>query len=73
MFENTNMSQNWACSRCGQFAYYDGRCGDGPVLLCGCDEIGPVMEDTRGGSLTRVAMNDAKPIPVSQNYKPPKN
>jgi len=29
---------NYVCSYCGKGAYYDGRCGDGPVLMCGCDK-----------------------------------
>lgn len=28
---------NYVCSVCGKSAYYDGRCGDGPILMCGCD------------------------------------
>lgn len=36
------------CSRCGAAAYYDGRCGDGPVLMCGCDR-GVWIDDGRGG------------------------
>ncbi len=39
---------NYICSRCGKSAYYDGRCGDGPILLCGCDK-GPWVDDGRGG------------------------
>lgn len=31
---------NYVCSNCGAAAYYDGRCGDGPVLTCGCDKRG---------------------------------
>jgi Protein of unknown function (DUF2934) len=27
---------NYVCSRCGSGAYFDGRCGDGPILMCGC-------------------------------------
>lgn len=26
------------CNKCGATAYYDGRCGDGPILMCGCDK-----------------------------------
>lgn len=29
----------YVCSYCGAAAYYDGRCGDGPVLVCGCDRV----------------------------------
>ncbi len=38
----------WICSVCGEEAYYDGRCGDGPVLLCDCDK-GTWIDDGRGG------------------------
>jgi len=27
---------NYVCSCCGAKAYYDGRYGDGPVLMCEC-------------------------------------
>lgn len=39
---------SYVCSRCGAGAYYDGRCGDGPVLMCGCDQ-GRWIDDGRGG------------------------
>ena len=39
---------NYVCSHCGAAAYYDGRCGDGPVLMCGCDK-GRWINDGRGG------------------------
>lgn len=29
---------SYSCSRCGKEAYYDGRCGDGPILMCNCDK-----------------------------------
>jgi hypothetical protein len=40
----------YVCSNCGAAAYYDGRCGDGPVLMCGCDKRGrrKVNEGSRG-------------------------
>jgi hypothetical protein len=44
---------NYVCSYCGAAAYYDGRCGDGPVLMCGCDK--------------RRRSRDAKPT-ESENY-----
>lgn len=25
----------YVCNKCGKAAYYDGRCGDGPILMCG--------------------------------------
>lgn len=36
------------CSKCGAAAYYDGRNGDDPILLCGCDK-GQWIDDGRGG------------------------
>lgn len=42
------MSDDYMCSRCGATAYYDGRCGDGPVLLCNCAK-GQWIDDGRGG------------------------
>lgn len=39
---------NYVCSVCGAAAYYDGRCGDGPILMCGCDK-GEWINDGRGG------------------------
>lgn len=43
----------WVCSVCGEPAYYDGRCGDGPVLVCGCDKGGEwIDEGSRGGYYT---------------------
>lgn len=26
----------YRCNHCGREAYYDGRCGDGPVAMCDC-------------------------------------
>lgn len=40
---------DYRCSVCGAEAYYDGRCGDGPVLTCGCDQGPWVDEGSRGG------------------------
>lgn len=31
------MSQ-YSCNLCGAPAYHDGRMGDGPILMCGCDK-----------------------------------
>lgn len=39
---------NYECSVCGAATYYDGRCGDGPILMCGCDK-GHWVDDGRGG------------------------
>lgn len=45
---------NYVCSICGAEAYFDGRCGDGPVLICGCDKRRSrwVDEGSRGGYWT---------------------
>lgn len=51
---------NYMCSRCGAGAFYDGRCGDGPVLMCGCDQ-GAWIDDGRGGYYDNPT--GAKPIP----------
>lgn len=53
------MDNNWICSKCGAAAYYDGRCGDGPVLLCDCDK-GEWVDDGHGGFHYPTG---AKPIP----------
>jgi len=67
-----NMSNYWACSECGEWAYYDGRCGDPPVLLCGCDQKGPVIEDSRSGSISQYyPAATAQPIKVGPNYRSP--
>lgn len=50
----------YICSVCGAPAYYDGRCGDGPVLICGCDQGEWVDEGSRGGYYTN--FTGAKPI-----------
>ncbi len=42
---------NYVCSECGAAAYYDGRCGDGPILMCGCDKKGKPAYDSRMGSV----------------------
>lgn len=28
----------WICDQCGHGCYYDGRMGDGPILMCKCNE-----------------------------------
>lgn len=48
------------CSNCGQECYYDGRCGDGPVLICKCTKRKRWINDGRGGY--EVYANDAHPI-----------
>lgn len=57
---------DYVCSNCGAAAYYDGRCGDGPVLLCGCDERGGRwVNDGRGGYHTNPL--DAKAVESSDH------
>ncbi len=60
------MKNNYVCSNCGASAYYDGRCGDGPVLMCGCDKRrSRWVNDGRGGYHT----NPTGATPVeSENY-----
>lgn len=56
---------NYVCSHCGAAAYYDGRCGDGPVLMCNCDR-GEWINDGRGGYYSNP--NNAKPIEDPDHY-----
>lgn len=51
---------NYVCSNCGEAAYYDGRCGDGPVLTCNCVKRGRWINDGRGGYM--VYRNDPKAV-----------
>lgn len=52
---------NYCCNICGAAAYYDGRCGDGPILMCGCDKIGSeYVPDRCGGYHTNPT--GAKPV-----------
>lgn len=34
---NANGNGDWRCSKCGVSCFYDGRCGDGPILMCDCN------------------------------------
>lgn len=52
----------WVCSNCGADAYFDGRCGDGPVLICRCRN-GEYINDGRGGYT--LPINNARPIQTS--------
>ncbi|MHA2066418.1 MAG: hypothetical protein ACXABY_18760 [Candidatus Thorarchaeota archaeon] len=57
--------RDYVCSVCGAGVYYDGRCGDGPVLMCRCDEIGSTyVKDRMGGYHTNPT--GAKPVPKSR-------
>lgn len=46
----------YVCSQCGVECIYDGRCGDGPVLVCDCRNIGYFAYDT--------FISTAKPVPA---------
>lgn len=54
---------NYVCSNCGAGCYYDGRCGDGPILYCECanEKNTTWVNDGRGGY--PIYKNDAKPVP----------
>lgn len=52
--------KDYVCSNCGDFCYYDGRCGDGPVLMCECFKKGVWINDGRGGY--HVYPNNAHPV-----------
>lgn len=58
---------DYCCSACGARAYYDGRCGDGPVLVCGCDKRGSRwVDDGRGGYHTNPS--SAQPVESDGNF-----
>lgn len=63
----------YVCSNCGAGCYYDGRCGDGPILYCECSRQGTWYNDGRGGYM--IYPNDARPVPgpeattVLKNWK----
>lgn len=58
----------WYCSNCGSEAYYDGRNGDGPILMCKCDQ-GEWINDGRGGYYA----NQTGAKPVEQKPENPPN
>lgn len=60
---------SYCCSNCGAAACYDGRCGDGPILMCGCDKRGRRwINDGRGGYYT----NPSGAVPVEgESYNDP--
>ena len=55
----------YSCSHCGAEAYFDGRCGDGPVLVCGCDR--PITVQDRFGPES-IATTDARPVPALELF-----
>jgi len=62
---------NYVCSRCGTAAYYDGRCGDGPILVCGCDKRGQrFVPDRCGGYYTNPSGAEPVPGESNSNYDP---
>ncbi len=44
---------DYECSTCGSSAYYDGRCGDGPILMCNCGGQAVKSHDSFYGSRPR--------------------
>lgn len=52
---------SYKCNVCGAAAYYDGRMGDGAILMCGCDKKGIPYVDPRTGE-AKVAPSPAKPV-----------
>lgn len=64
------MSYNsgYVCSHCGEPAAYDGRCGDGPYLVCKCSKATQWVDDGRGGYSYNVL--GAKPISVTEGPGP---
>jgi len=57
----------YVCSECGEPCYFDGRCGDGPVLYCKCGREGYNVPDRIGFYFQ--PYNNAKPIPLSEYNK----
>jgi hypothetical protein len=57
----------YVCSACGAAAYYDGRCGDGPILMCGCDKRGGRwVNDSHGGGY-HTNPSGARPVNNNDN------
>ena len=61
-----NRNLEFVCSNCGQRCNYDGRCGDGPYLVCKCADSENTIwvNDGRGGY--SVHLNDARPVHISE-------
>lgn len=60
---------NYVCSNCGARCGYDGRCGDGPYLVCKCasPENTHFVDDGRGGY--EVYLNGARPVHFTEHPK----
>lgn len=60
-----NEGFNYVCSNCGARCGYDGRCGDGPYLVCKCaaPENTHWINDGRGGY--EIYLNNAEPIHIT--------
>ncbi len=60
---------NYVCSNCGSRCGYDGRCGDGPYLVCKCGspENSFWVNDGQGGYA--IYLNNATPIPFYEYKK----
>lgn len=59
----------YKCSHCGSPAFYDGRCGDGPVLICVCvsEQNTRWINDGRGG----YQINRFNAVPVKKTNSDP--
>lgn len=56
--------RKWVCSKCEKDAFYDGRCGDSPVLVCGCDRVGRKYIPDRCGMGYYTNPSGAEPVLV---------
>lgn len=59
---------DYVCSKCGASCYFDGRCGDGPILTCGCDKQGEPQYDSRMGSVDVYYNSDARPVEKNRDW-----
>lgn len=58
---NNKTMSRYVCNNCGHEAAYDGRCGDGAYLVCGCDRKDREwVNDGRGGYDTNPS--NARPV-----------
>lgn len=61
---------NYVCSNCGSAAYYDGRCGDGPVLMCNCAKRGSRKVDEGSRGIWYTNPSGAEPV-ENESYNDP--